>query len=216
MNEKILHKLSYGLYVVGGVSDGRFNGQIANTVFQLTSEPLTVGICLNHNNLTNEFVKKGKVFSIAVLPKSTPLSLIGHFGFQSGRTVNKYEKVPFKQGITGAPLLVEQTIGYLEAEVINQVEVSTHTLFVGKVIAGEVLQDEEPMTYALYHQLKQGLKPAVAPVSSPQGLSSKAGNSYKCSICGYEYIPGETSFEELPAEWVCPICGAAKQQFRAI
>lgn len=227
MNEKIFHKLSYGLYVVGSTKEGRFNGQIANTVFQISSDPLTVGICLNKKNLTNEFVKAGKVFSISVLSKLVPLSFVGHFGFKSGRDIDKYQNISFKQGATGAPVLLEQTLGYLEAEVINAMEVETHTLFVGKVKAAEVLSDEEPMTYAFYHQLKQGLK-SPAGQDSINGKVAINGKSekYQCSVCGYVYDPAlgdpdngitpGTAFKDIPGDWVCPICGAAKSQFKSI
>ncbi len=224
MNEKIFYKLSYGLYVVGAAKEGRFNGQIANTVFQISSAPLTVGICLNQKNLTNEFVKAGNVFSVSVLPESATLPFIGHFGFKSGRDLAKYQNISFKPGVTGAPVLLEQTVGYLEAEVIKAVEVATHTLFVGKVKGAEVLNDEQPMTYAFYHQLKQGLKAPAGPDSTGSGekINNKPGE-YRCDLCGYVYdpvrgdpdkgiIPG-TAFKDLPAAWACPICGATKKQF---
>ena len=84
MDPKIFHKLSYGLYVIGAGNNGKFNGQIANTVFQISSDPAVVAISINKNNLTHQYITESKAFTVSVLPKSVPLSLIGHFGFKSG------------------------------------------------------------------------------------------------------------------------------------
>lgn len=96
VDTKAFHKLSYGLYVIGSTREGRLNGQIANTVFQISSNPATVAISINRKNLTNEFIKDSKVFSVSVLAKETPLDFIGHFGFRSGREIDKYKNVSFK------------------------------------------------------------------------------------------------------------------------
>ena len=95
MNVKALHKLSYGLYVIGSRKGDRLNGQIANTVFQITSEPPTVAVSINKNNLTHQFIKESKVFTASVLCQSTPLSFIGHFGFKSGRDMDKLEGINY-------------------------------------------------------------------------------------------------------------------------
>jgi len=236
MDAKIFHKISYGLYVIGSVKEKRFNGQIANTVFQIASEPAIVAIGINKNNLTNEFIKAAKVFSVSVLAKAASLELIGHFGFKSGRDIEKYQKVSFKPGITGAPALLEQTVGYLEAEVINLLEVETHTLFIGKVVDAEVFSEAEPMTYAYYHQVKRGNSPPAAPTypahtvkSEAAAIEKKGGDGmkkYECAVCGYVYDPAQgdpdsgiapgTAFEDIPDDWVCPVCGAAKEQFNVV
>lgn len=235
MDPKIFYKVSYGLYVIGSTKDGAINGQIANTFFQVTSEPATVAIGINKKNLTNEFIKSSKVFSVSILPKTVPLDFIGHFGFKSGRDINKYESVSYKKGVTGAPIILENTIGYLEAEVINIIEVETHTVFIGKVIEAEVFSDEEPMTYAYYHQVKKGLVPPAAPkdIKSDKKVENKqegkkeenAMKKYVCGVCGYVYDPAKgdpdsgiapgTAFEDLPEDWVCPVCGVGKDQFEA-
>lgn len=129
MDAKIFHKVSYGLYVIGSAKDGAYNGQIANTFFQISSEPATVAISINKKNLTHEFIKKSNIFSVSILPKSVPLSFVGHFGFKSGREMDKYQGLSFKKGVTGSPVLLENTLGYLEAEVINSIDVETHTIF---------------------------------------------------------------------------------------
>lgn len=235
MDPRVFHKVSYGLYIVGTTKDGAYNGQIANTVFQISADPATVAISINKLNLTNEFIKASKVFSVSILPKSTPLSVIGHFGFKSGRDIDKYQSVSFKKGVTGAPVMLENTIGYLEAEVVGSIETETHTVFIGKVVEGEILSQEDPMTYAYYHQVKNGAEPPTAPTyikeedknNNKPEEKKEAGSmkKYVCSICGYVYNPADgdpdsgiapgTAFEDIPSDWVCPICGVGKDMFKA-
>lgn len=232
MDAKIFHKISYGLYVISSAKEGKLNGQIANTVFQIASEPAIIAIGINKNNLTNEYIKSSKAFTVAILPKTVTMSVIGHFGFQSGRDINKYDSVSYKIGKTGVPYLIESTLGYMEAEVIDSIEAATHTLFIGKVVNAEVFSDEEPMTYAYYHQIKRGaapLKPtpAVEPSDEKKAESeAKEMRKYECAICGYVYDPAVgdpdsgiapgTPFEDIPEDWVCPICGAGKDQFEPV
>ncbi len=85
MNIKALFKLGYGVYIVTSKKDNRINGQIANTVFQVTSDPPTIAVSINKNNLTHELIKASKVFAASVLCEETPLTFIGRFGFKSGR-----------------------------------------------------------------------------------------------------------------------------------
>jgi len=164
MNLKTLHKISYGLYVVSSRMDKKFNGQIANTVFQITSEPPTIAVSINKENLTHEFIRESKVFTASILAKETPMEFIGKFGFKSGRKLEKFKDVSHKVGVTGAPIAMENTIGYLEVEVINALDVGTHTLFIGKIVDAQIINDKEPMTYAYYHKVKRGTTPETAPV----------------------------------------------------
>ncbi len=163
MNSSALHKLSYGLYLIGGGAGERQNAQVVNAVIQVCSEPPVVAICLNQQNYTHELVKSGKRFSVTVLAQDTPLRFIGNFGFKSGRDVNKLEGVKHLQGITGAPVVTENAVAYLEAEVISETDIHTHTIFVGKLVAAELLGEGEPMTYTYYHQVKRGTTPKSAP-----------------------------------------------------
>ena len=119
MDKKALHKISYGLYIVSSKKGDKFNGQIANTVFQTTAEPPMVAICINKKNLTHEFIQKSKVFTISILSKETPMKFIGLFGFRSGRDLDKFKDVNYKIGIIGIPIVLDNTIGYLECEVIK-------------------------------------------------------------------------------------------------
>lgn len=162
MDLKALHKISYGLYIVASKRNGELNGQIANTVFQVTANPPTVAVSINKQNLTHEFIKESGVFSVSILAKDTPLKFIGLFGFRTGKETRKFENVKYKLGVTGAPIVLENTVGYVEAEVVNSVDVGTHTLFIGRVVDAGILSDEEPMTYAYYHEVKQGKTPEKA------------------------------------------------------
>ena len=224
MNLKALYKLGYGLYVVSSRKGDRLNGQIANTVFQITSEPPTIAVSINKNNLTHEFIKESKVLAASVLSQDTPLSFIGHFGFKSGRDIDKLEGINYKIGETRAPVVTDNTLAYLEAKVAQGVDVGTHTIFIGELVGTDVLKEGEPMTYAYYHQVKRGTTPKTAPVYvEEKKVEAIKAPKYKCSVCGYVYDPelgdpdGDikpgTPFEEIPDDWVCPVCGAAKSEF---
>jgi len=223
MNLKALYKLGYGLYVVCSRKGDKLNGQIANTVFQITSEPPTIAVSINKNNLTHEFIKESKVFVASVLSRDTPLSFIGHFGFKSGRDIDKLEGISYKTGETQAPVVTENALAYLEARVIQEMDVGTHTIFTGELVGADVLREGEPMTYAYYHQVKRGTTPKTAPSYIEEKQEAPKMAKYKCTVCGYIYDPvlGDpdggikpgTPFEEIPDDWVCPVCGAAKDEF---
>ena len=106
MNPSALYKLGYGMYIVCSRKGERFNGQVANTVFQITSEPPTVAVSINKGNLTHEFIKDSRVFTASVLCQATPLSFIGNFGFKSGRDVDKLKGIKYKIGVTKAPIVL--------------------------------------------------------------------------------------------------------------
>ena len=163
MDPKILNKLSYGMYVVSSKKDGKFNGQLANSVFQVTSEPRVIAISINKQNLTNEFIRESKVFTVSILSTEAPMAFIGKFGFKSGRNIAKFQDTKYRLGISGAPVALDYAIAFLEAEVINSIELSTHTLFFGNVTNAEFIEDKEPMTYAYYHDVIKGLSPKTAP-----------------------------------------------------
>jgi len=168
MNNKTLYKISYGLYVVSSKMGEKINGQIANTVFQITSQPPTIAVSINKENLTHEFIERSKVFTISILSEETPMKFIGHFGFKSGKELNKFKDVNYKVGVTGAPIVLENAIGYLEAELTNTLDAGMHTVFIGKVLDAEIINDKEPMTYAYYHKVKGGKAPKTAPTYIPE------------------------------------------------
>ncbi len=153
MNIKTLHRISYGIYIVSSKKDNKLNGQIANTVFQVTAEPPQMGISINKQNLTYEYIETSKVFSIAILSKDTPPKFIGQFGFRTGRELDKFKGVNYKIGKTGAPMILDNTIGYIECEVMNKIDCGTHTLFIGRLIDAEIVNaNAEPLTYDYYHK----------------------------------------------------------------
>lgn len=226
MNTKALYKLSYGLYIVSSRKGDRLNGQIANTVFQITSEPPAIAISINKNNLTWEYIRDSRVFAVSVLCQDTPLSYIGHFGFKSGRDIDKLKGIECKIGKTKAPVVTENTTAYLEAKVTGEMDAGTHTLFVGELVDAEILNDKTCMTYDYYHQIKRGTTPKTAPSYIEEQKETITMAKYKCSVCGWIYDPdvGDqdsgiapgTPFERLPDEWVCPVCGAAKSAFEKV
>lgn len=228
MDQSVLNKLSYGLYLVGAAKEMKLNGQAANAAIQITAEPATIAISINKLNLTHEFILASRAFSLSILSTVAPLKLIGHFGFKSGREINKLEGVSYRLGQTGSPIFTDNSLAYIEAEVVGQSDVGTHTIFIGKIVAGEKLGAGEPMTYAYYHDIKKGTSPATAPTfQRSEGVTQERKmKKYICKVCGYVYdpalgdpdgkIPPGIPFEEIPAEWVCPVCGAGKDQFEEV
>ena len=164
MPKNALSSINYGIYVVSSLKDGKYNGQIVNTVFQVAAEPPIVAVCLNKKNLTHEFLKASKVFSVAILEKDTPMLYIGKFGFKSGRDIDKFADTKSKTGKTGVPVALDYALGYFECEVISETDAATHTIFLGKVAADEILAEgKEPLTYEYYRRVKKGRSPSTAP-----------------------------------------------------
>jgi len=228
-----LFKLSYGMCIVSSEKDGRFNGCIVNTVFQITPEPPMIAVSINRGCLTHEYIRGSGFFSVSVLSQETPMSFIGRFGFRTGREIDKFEQLHYRIGQTGVPIVLDNTAAFLEADVIESIDVATHTLFIAKIVACQMLdKDREPMTYAYYRDIKQGRTPKTAAtyIATESKAVSKKGaekmKKYKCTICGYVYDPvvGDpdngvkegTAFENLPDDWVCPECGAGKDEFESV
>jgi flavin reductase (DIM6/NTAB) family NADH-FMN oxidoreductase RutF/rubredoxin len=230
MDKKTFHKISYGMYVVCSKNGTKQNGQIANALFQVTSEPPTIAVSINKQNLTHEYIDASKVFTISILDKNTPLSFIGTFGFKSGRNIDKFKKIRFKPGTTQAPIVLDYALAYLEAQVIDKIDVGTHTIFIGKILDASVLSQEPAMTYAYYHEVKGGYSPKSAPTydsdmdkKTDEKKEELKMDKYVCTVCGYVYDPVKgdpdsgiaagTAFEDIPDDWVCPVCGAGKDAF---
>ena len=159
--------MSYGLYIVTSRADDRLNGQIVNTVVQVTSDPPRVAVIINKKNLTHELIQKSGIFGVSVLDDSATLPFLGPFGFRSGREIDKLSKVKHKAGITGCPLVTEQALSVLEARVINQIDLGSHTIFVGDTIRSESLKEGNPLTYKFYQEKLKGKSPATAPTFNP-------------------------------------------------
>jgi flavin reductase (DIM6/NTAB) family NADH-FMN oxidoreductase RutF len=166
-DRRAFRDLSYGLYIVTSLDGDRLNGQIVNTVIQVTSDPARVAVILNNQNLTHEFISKSGLFGVSVLDESAPMTFMGLFGFRSGRDVDKLSQVEFKIGVTGCPLVLEHALSVLEAKVINQIDLGTHTIFIGDTFNAEVLKDGRPLTYRYYQEFLKGKAPATAPTYNP-------------------------------------------------
>lgn len=204
MDKKVLRNLSYGMYVIGAKNEKNV-GMIANTVVQITSDPMTVAVSINHNNYTNQVIKETKKFSISILDEEVNPEVIGVFGYQTSREVDKFSKFDMKE-ILGVPVLTN-TCGVMICNVIDIMETSTHTLFLGEVVAMEDYSEKTPMTYRYYHEVLKGKSPKNAPTfvkeEEPQNKTV-----WKCSVCGYE-----VEMYELPDDYRCPICGQPKSAF---
>jgi ferric-chelate reductase [NAD(P)H] len=157
-----LFKLSYGMCIVSSKKEGSVNGCIVNTVFQITPEPPMVAASINRDCLTHEYISASKVFAVSILSQAAPMQFIGKFGFRSGRDTDKFEGITYKTGQTGAPIVLDNTIGFLEAEITESIDVATHTLFIANIVACEALDDGQPMTYAYYRDIKHGRTPKTA------------------------------------------------------
>ncbi|MBN2569142.1 MAG: flavin reductase [Deltaproteobacteria bacterium] len=174
MNTRALEKIGYGLYVVSSRKGDKLNGQIANALIQTTSEPLAVAVSINRENFTHQCIEDSRIFSVSILSEDTDIKLLGTFGFKDGRELDKFSSCSYKIGMTAAPVLLESTLAYLEVKLTNQLELTTHTLFVGEVVEAEVIKEGIPMTYAYYHQVKGGKTPKRAATYIP-GLQSSSG-----------------------------------------
>lgn len=146
-----------------GKAQGRLNGQIANTVFQLTADPPLLGVSLNCQNFTHELISESGRFSVSVLSQETPLKFIGLFGFKCGRQVDKFSGINYKVLESGTPVILDHCLGFFDLAVKQSIALGTHTLFIGQVTAAEVLADGVPLTYAYYHEIKGGRTQANAP-----------------------------------------------------
>ncbi len=229
MNRAALHKISYGVYVVTSGQDGKFNGQIANSIIQATSKPATVAVCINKENYTHALITASRKLAISIVSQDAPMTFIGLYGFKSGREVDKLKDAKTKTGATGVPIVLDYSLGYIEAEVEGELDCGTHTLFLGKIVDADVTGEGEPMTYAYYQNVKGGKSPKTAPTYDADAAAAKpktqAASRYVCSVCGYVYDPqaGDpdngvslgTRFEDVPDSWTCPICGADKSKFEA-
>jgi flavin reductase (DIM6/NTAB) family NADH-FMN oxidoreductase RutF len=163
MNPKALHQISYGLYVIAARKDDKINGQIANTVFQITSKPPTMAVSINKENYTHEFISESRSFVVNVLDRDTGMVFIGRFGFRCGRDIDKFDGIKHRLSQLGNPILEENSIAFLEVRVDIEVDVGTNTIFIGEVVDADIIGDGEPLTYAYYHLVKKGKAPKAAP-----------------------------------------------------
>lgn len=160
MNKNVLRSMSYGVYAVSTLDGERAVGCIANSIIQVTYD--TVAVSMNHENFTHECMEKNKKFAISIFAKDTEMNTIAFLGFQSGREKNKFEKIETIE-VSGLPI-VKNSVGYLICEVIDKLDTETHTIFLGKIMDGDFIDESKvPMTYDYYHKVKKGNSPKKAP-----------------------------------------------------
>lgn len=162
MNNWAFTKLSYGVYVVTSWAEGgKPTGCTANSAMQVTSSPATIAVSINHDNFTNECIRQSGRFAVNVLGENSAPSIIGNFGFKSGRDSEKFTQKPALQDFLP---VVDGAIACITCKVIDTMESATHTVFLGEVTGAEILNEtDEPMTYAYYHKVIKGKSPKNAP-----------------------------------------------------
>lgn len=192
MNNKVLFKLSYGLYLLTAKEGDKINGCIINTVTQVTDTPTRVSIAVNKDTLTHEMLLRTGKCAVTALSVNTTFDLIKNFGFQSGKDTEKFTSYPYKLTAEGLPYLTGHACAYLVCHVTQTIDLDTHTLFIADVVDGDVLSEEDPLTYDFYHK---NIKPA------PKEASRPPIKGWRCIICGYVY-----EGPDLPADFICPWC----------
>ena len=210
MNSSILRKLSYGMYAIGVRSEEKLSACIVNTVFQISSQPITIAVSVNNSCYTAQQIEKTGEFAVTILNTETPKSVFTALGFTSGFDKDKLADVPHTV-VENLPVITEGKCGYLICKVTNKISVSTHTVYIAEVIDTSDTAEGESMTYDYYHKVIKGSAPPKAPTYVEE-ISSTDHKQYTCDICGYVY-DGEIPFEELPDDWKCPVCTMPKSKF---
>lgn len=194
MDLTVTHKITQGMYVL--TTEG--GGCVVDAVSQVSGgdSPL-FSVAVMKKNRTNELMRENSKFALSVLGVQGAGELIKQFGFQSSRDVNKFEGVAVTE-VEGVKTL-NDTLGYLVFEKVDAIENETHTLFIGRMIAGSVLNDEAPMSYGYYREHKEELL---------RVKTEKGQTAWVCTVCGYVYYG-----EELPEGYECPICSVDASLF---
>lgn len=233
MNLEAFFKITYGLYILSSKNkEGKFNGHVSNTVLQVTAKPAKFLVASHKENLTSDYIKESGVFAVSVIQQDVDLDFMGPWGFKSGKEINKFEEsVNFKTGKTGAPIVLDKAVAWLECNLLETIDVGTHLLFIGEVVDADLIEkDRKPLSYSYYRDVIKGISPEHAPTyleekkleESRLDVENKH-QQYQCTICGYIYnpedgdpdggIPPGTPFEEIPDDWMCPVCGVSKKDF---
>lgn len=194
-----LFRIGYGLYVVTCNDGKKDNGLIVNTVTQLTDSPNRVAVNINKQNYSHHVIKQTGKLNVNCLSVDAPFSVFQHFGFQSGRSVDKFADFDALYSDNGLPFLNRYINAFMSLEVENYVDLDTHGMFICKVTEARVISDRETMTYTYY---QNNVKP------KPETTDKKG---YVCRICGYVY-EGDT----LPDDIICPLCKHGAADFEPI
>lgn len=202
MDMMTMNKISYGLYVLTAKEGEKDNGCIVNTLQQVTVDPCAVAVTVNKLNYTHDMILRTGVFNACMLSTACDFEVFKHFGFQSGKEVDKFaDYSDAKRGENGLYYVTKGTNGYLSAEVFKTVDLGTHTMFLAKVTDAQVLAEDDSLTYAYYHA---HVKPQ--PKKEPE---EKVG--YRCKVCGYVY-----EGDPLPDDFICPWCKHGPEDFERI
>ena len=205
MDIKAMYKLSYGLFVLTAREADKDNGCIINTAIQAASSPNQLSICVSKANYTHDIIKKTGEFTVSVLSQNAGFDLFKHFGFQSGRELNKFENFSkCKRGANGIYYITEGTNAYISVKVTKTNDLGSHTMFIGEISDMEVLSEVPSVTYDYY---LNNIKPKPQAV----GTTPDGQTVWRCIICGYEYVG-----EELPEDFICPLCKHPASDFEKI
>ena len=203
MDKKALYSLSYGVFMLSTKAGEKVNGCITNTCMQVANSPTRVAISVINANYTCELIKQSKVFALSLLDQTCTFETIKHFGFQSGRDVNKFENMKVPTDTNGIPYLGWQACAVISCKVVDSQDLGSHTLFIAEVEDAKVLSENAPLTYADY-QSKVKPKPEAK-------ATDKKIVGWRCKICNYVY-----EGSELPTYFTCPLCGHGAEDFEPI
>lgn len=204
MDKTAIYRIPYGLYYLGTSDGGRQNICVVNTVSQVTDTPQRISVTVLKTNLTCQMIERSGSFSASILDEDSSLADIANFGQQSGRDTDKTIGMEIGTDTLGNPVYQTNCSAVLSASVVRTVDLGTHMLFIGEVKDAAVLSDKAPMTYAEYRARKAGNGGRTAAEEKPA--------AYQCSICHYVY-DGDIPFDELPDDYICPICRQPKSVF---
>lgn len=203
MDQTVMYRLSYGVFMLATKNEDITNGCITNTCIQVANSPMRVAISVLNSNYTCELIKKSGIFTLSMLDQSCTFETIKHFGLQSGRNVDKMGNLKFPIDENGVPYLGWQSCAMISGKVVNSTDLGSHTLFIAEVIDGKNLSEIPPLTYADYQNHVKP-KPEIK-------KEDKKIISWRCKICGYIY-----EGSELPKDYLCPLCGHDANDFEPI
>lgn len=201
MDNFVMYKLSYGLFVLTAKDGEKDNGCIINTAIQVTISPNRIVMAVNKENYTHDMIVKTGEFNLSVLDESSKFDMYKHFGYQSGKDTDKSKGIAYKRSANGLMYVTEGVNAYLSCKVVSQTDLGSHTLFLADVTDGEILDKTESVTYAYY---QKNIKPI------PQ-VKEEQKKGYICEVCGYIY-----EGDELSADYICPICKHPASDFRKL
>ena len=196
-------KLSYGLYLLNSGNGQKQNGSINNTVMQVTDVPKQLVVTVNKSSLTHEQIAETGLFNVSVLTTDAPFELYKRFGYQSGRTANKFAGFSdVERSENGLLYLTKYTNALLSGKVTFSKDLGTHTLFVADTTEARILSDGESVTYQYYFDR---IKP------KPEMAAGTKKKGYVCKICGWIY-----EGDPLPPDIICPVCGHGAADFEPL